>query len=60
MCTSCYNVKVLDEAVNTKLQAQKDGKGNKRPRHGGNDSTSNANKCREVKKPARKRKAAKQ
>jgi hypothetical protein len=58
LCTGCYNVKVLDVAVNTMLQAQKDGKGNKRPRRGGNDSTGKTNKSKEVGKRGSKRKAS--
>jgi hypothetical protein len=60
LCTGCYNVKVLEVAVNTKIQAQKDGTSNKRPRRGGNDSTGNANRSKQVKRNAGKRTAAKQ
>ena len=59
LCTGCYNVKVLDVAVNTKLQAQKDGKSNKRPRRGGNHSTGNTDRSKQGKRHANKRTAAK-
>jgi hypothetical protein len=61
LCVGCYSWKVLAVDVNTQLQAKKDGKGNKRTRRGGSDSTKNKdNQRKQGMKRTKKTSAAKQ